>query len=63
VHPCDESSLRGVVEATNAGLIEPTLVGPAAKIKGAAAKHDIDIGRFEISTHRIAKRPPPRPWR
>jgi phosphate acetyltransferase len=48
VHPCDESSLRGVVEATNAGLIEPTLVGPAAKIKGAAAKHDIDISRFEI---------------
>ena len=48
VHPCDESSLRGVVEATKAGLIEPTLVGPAAKIKGAAAKHDIDISRFEI---------------
>jgi phosphate acetyltransferase len=48
VHPCDESSLRGVVEAANAGLIEPTLVGPAAKIKGAAAKHDIDISRFEI---------------
>jgi phosphate acetyltransferase len=48
VHPCDESSLRGVVEATNAGLIEPTLVGPAAKIRNAAAKHDIDISRFEI---------------
>jgi phosphate acetyltransferase len=48
VHPCDESSLRGVFEAANAGLIEPTLVGPAAKIKDAAAKHDIDISRFEI---------------
>ena len=48
VHPCDESSLRGVVEATDAGLIEPTLVGPAAKIKDAAAKHGIDISRFEI---------------
>jgi len=48
VHPCDESSLRGVVEAANAGLIEPTLVGPTAKIKGAAAKYDIDISRFEI---------------
>jgi phosphate acetyltransferase len=48
VHPCDESSLRGVVEAANAGLIEPTLVGPSAKIKNAAAKHDIDISRFEI---------------
>jgi phosphate acetyltransferase len=48
VHPCDESSIRGVVEATNAGLIEPTLVGPAAKIKNAAAQHGIDISRFEI---------------
>jgi phosphate acetyltransferase len=48
VHPCDESSLRGVVEAANAGLIEPTLVGPSTKIKNAAAKHDIDISRFEI---------------
>src|SRR5215468_368747 len=48
VHPCDESSLRGVSEAAAAGLIAPTLVGPAAKIKGAAAKHGIDISRFEL---------------
>jgi phosphate acetyltransferase len=48
VHPCDESSLRGVVEATDAGLIKPILVGPTAKIKDAASKHGIDISRFEI---------------
>jgi phosphate acetyltransferase len=48
VHPCDESSLRGVVEATQAGLIKPTLVGPMAKIKGAASNHGIDIAGFEI---------------
>jgi phosphate acetyltransferase len=48
VHPCDESSLRGVVEATETGLIKPTLVGPAQKIKGAASKHGIDISGFEI---------------
>src|SRR5215469_2588644 len=48
VHPCDESSLRGTVEAADAGLIKPTLVGPAAKIKGAASKHGIDISRIEI---------------
>jgi phosphate acetyltransferase len=48
VHPCDESSLRGVVEATEAGLIKPTLVGPAAKIKAAASKHGIDISGCEI---------------
>jgi phosphate acetyltransferase len=48
VHPCDESSLRGVVEAAEAGLIKPTLVGPAAKIKAAASKHGIDISSHEI---------------
>ena len=32
VHPCDETSLRGAVEAAEAGIIMPILVGPAAKI-------------------------------
>ena len=31
VYPCDESSLRGAVEAAEAGLIEPVLVGPREK--------------------------------
>jgi phosphate acetyltransferase len=48
VHPCDQSSLRGVVEAASAGLISPILVGPAAKIKDTASKHGIDIGAFNI---------------
>ena len=48
VHPCDESSLRGVVEAAGAGLIKPTLVGPAIKIKEAASRHGIDISSYEI---------------
>lgn len=48
VHPCDESSLRGVAEAADAGLITPILVGPSAKIKDPAAEHGIDISRFEI---------------
>ena len=47
VHPCDESSLRGAVEAADSGLIKPILVGPSAKIRDAASKHGIDIGRFE----------------
>jgi phosphate acetyltransferase len=37
VHPCDESSLRGAVEAARAGLINPTLVGPATKIRHSEA--------------------------
>jgi phosphate acetyltransferase len=48
VHPCDESSLRGVVEAAATGLITPTLVGPAPKIKDIASRHGIDIAAFEI---------------
>ena len=48
VHPCDESSLRGVVEAAGAGLIKPTLVGSATKIREVASKHGIDIGSYEI---------------
>jgi phosphate acetyltransferase len=48
VHPCDESSLRGTIEAAEAGLIIPTLVGPAAKITAAARQHDLDIARFEL---------------
>ena len=48
VHPCDESSLRGAVEAAEAGIIKPILVGPAAKIRETAAKHGLNIAGFEI---------------
>lgn len=48
VHPCDETSLRGAVEAAQLGIIRPVLVGPAAKIAAVAAEHKLDIGRFEI---------------
>jgi phosphate acetyltransferase len=48
VHPCDESSLRGAVEAAEAGIIKPILVGPASKIKETATKYSLSIGGFEI---------------
>jgi phosphate acetyltransferase len=48
VHPCDESSLRGTVESAEAGIITPILVGPAAKIADTAARHNLDIGKFEL---------------
>ena len=35
-HPCDESSLRGAVEAGKMGILEPILVGPRARIEAAA---------------------------
>jgi phosphate acetyltransferase len=48
VHPCDETSLRGVVDAAEARLIVPILVGPAAKIRVVAREHKLDIDKFEI---------------
>jgi phosphate acetyltransferase len=51
VHPCDETSLRGAVEAAEADLIVPVLVGPLHKIRSVAETHGIDISPFEcIST-------------
>ncbi len=48
VHPCEETALRGPIEAAEAGIIKPILVGPAAKIAGVAGEHGLDIGRYEI---------------
>jgi len=47
-HPCTEASLGAVVEAAQAGLITPILVGPEAKIRAAAAQGGLDIGGFRI---------------
>ncbi len=48
VHPCDEVSLEGAVEARNLRLIEPILVGPPARIREVAARHGIDITGLPI---------------
>ena len=48
VHPCDETSLRGAVDAAATGLISATLVGPAATIKKVAREHNLDIGKCEL---------------
>jgi phosphate acetyltransferase len=48
VHPCDESSLRGPVEAADLGIIKPILVGPAAKINKVANECRIQIDGFQI---------------
>jgi len=47
-HPCDESSLRGAVEAAKLGLIAPILVGPRQRITELAGKHGLDIGGLQI---------------
>ena len=47
-YPCDETSLRGPIEAAEAGIIVPILVGPAAKIASVARGLRLNIDRFEI---------------
>src|SRR5689334_9558257 len=48
VHPCDESSLRGAIESAEANIIKAILVGPAARIKDVATKHNLKISGYEI---------------
>jgi phosphate acetyltransferase len=48
VHPCEKTALSGAVEAAEAGLIRPILVGPEEKIKAIAKENRIDIGSLEI---------------
>ena len=47
-HPCDKSSLTGVVQAAQNGLLIPILVGPEERIKTIAREHDLNIGSFEL---------------
>lgn len=47
-HPCDETSLRGALEARDEGLIVPILVGPEAKIRQVAHAHGLDLAGVEI---------------
>ena len=47
-HPCDESLLRGTLEAAEAGIISPILVGPGEKIRSVAKSFELDIGGIEI---------------
>lgn len=48
VHPVDNNSLVGAVEAAEQGLIQPILVGPENKIQAAADENNLDITPYEI---------------
>ena len=47
-YPCEETALRGPLEAAEAGIIRPILVGPAAVISAIARKHGLDLTACEI---------------
>ena len=48
VHPCDRESLRGALMAAEAGLIEPFLIGPEAKIRAVADENGLDLKQYRI---------------
>jgi len=47
-HPCDANALGAAVEAAQARLITPILVGPKAKIVEASAAAKVDISGFQL---------------
>src|SRR5574337_1470076 len=48
VHPVDEASLVGALEAARDELIDPVLVGPEAKIRRAAEAASLDLNGYPI---------------
>lgn len=48
VHPCDEMSITGALEAARKGMIVPVLVGPKAKIEAAANMAGRSLEGIEI---------------
>ena len=47
-HPCDRESLKGPVQAFQAGIIEPILVGTENKIRAVAEEFGIDLAGIRI---------------
>lgn len=48
VHPCDALSLSAALEAREAGLIEPVLIAPRAKLETVAAQAHLDLSGLTI---------------
>jgi phosphate acetyltransferase len=47
-HPCDETSLKGAIEAASAGLIVPILVGPKHRIRVVSEVLAMDLHGMDI---------------
>jgi phosphate acetyltransferase len=60
VHPVDGPSLLGALEAHQARLIEPILVGPEARIRAAAEALEMDLAPYRLvpteHSHEAAER-------
>ncbi len=48
VHPCEAGALQGALEADEAGLITPILIGPRRKIEATADAAGLDIAHLPL---------------
>ena len=48
VHPCDALSLSAVLDVRDAGLVEPVLVAPRARLEAAASEAGLDIAGIAV---------------
>lgn len=48
VHPVDRNALLAAIDAAQANLIIPTLIGPAERIRAVAAAEDIDLSPYRM---------------
>src|SRR5262244_2580506 len=55
-HPCEATALLGAIEAAQAGLIDPLLVGPIKKIQETAKDAGVDLTNFKLvdAPHSVA---------
>ena len=47
-HPCSSEALKGAIDAAEAGLIDPVLVGPEAKIRALADSLNMNIQPYRL---------------
>jgi phosphate acetyltransferase len=47
-YPCDAGSVQAAMQAAEAGLIKPLLVGPQQRIEAAARSAGLDLSAAEI---------------
>lgn len=48
VHPVTKSAIQAVIEASEQGLINPILIGPASRIIQAAKENETDLSKWQI---------------
>jgi phosphate acetyltransferase len=50
VHPCSPEAITGAVEVRDAGLLDPILIGPEARIRAAAQTAGVSLAGLQIES-------------